>query len=141
MGTSTPVQTLIFWAIPQNSACYSLAPGFQKVCHITVHQKSGRRQIKKKQVILGPRPYPGGWVIQDHCPKFLKRSRGRIFSCVRPFYERPVSDLDRSLHRSLWVQVTHSSFIEGSHMTKNMASSHENFTRSFNAIKCYSTLS
>jgi hypothetical protein len=30
-------------------------------------------------------------------------SRGRIFSHVRPFYERAVSDLDRSMHRSLWV--------------------------------------
>jgi hypothetical protein len=25
------------------------------------------------------------------------------------------------MHISLWVQVTHSSFIEGSHMTKNMS--------------------
>jgi len=30
-------------------------------------------------------------------------SRGRIFSSVRPFYERAVSDQDRSMHRSLWV--------------------------------------
>ncbi len=30
-------------------------------------------------------------------------SRGRIFSCVRPFYERALSDLYRSLHRSLQV--------------------------------------
>ena len=30
-------------------------------------------------------------------------ARGHIFSHVRPFYERPVSDLDRSMHRSLWV--------------------------------------
>jgi hypothetical protein len=28
---------------------------------------------------------------------------GCIFRCVRPFYERAVSDLDRSMHRSLWV--------------------------------------
>ncbi len=32
-----------------------------------------------------------------------------------------MSNLDRSMHRSLWVKVTHSSFIEGSHMAKNMA--------------------
>ncbi len=38
-----------------------------------------------------------------------------------------MSDLDRSMHRSLWFQVAHSSFIEGSHMTKNMAS--ESFIR------------
>jgi hypothetical protein len=44
--------------------------------------------------------------------------RGHIFSCVQPFYERAVSDLKRSLQRSLWVWVTHSSFLEGSHMTK-----------------------
>jgi len=39
-----------------------------------------------------------------------------------PFYERAVSDLDRFMHRSLWVLVAHNSFIEGLHMTKNMAS-------------------
>jgi hypothetical protein len=32
-----------------------------------------------------------------------------------------VSDLDRSIHRPLWVYVTHSSFIEESHTTKNTA--------------------
>ncbi len=32
-----------------------------------------------------------------------------------------MSNLDRSMHKSLWVKVTHNSFIEGSHMTKNMA--------------------
>jgi hypothetical protein len=54
-------------------------------------------------------------------------SKGRIFSRVthvRPFYERAVSDLDRSMDRSLWVLVVHSIFIEGSHTTKNMASDH-----------------
>jgi len=46
-------------------------------------------------------------------------SSGHIFSCVRPFCERALSDLDRSMNRSLWVQVAHRSFIEGSHVTKN----------------------
>ncbi len=46
----------------------------------------------------------------------------RIFSCVRPFYERAVSNLDRSMHISLWAYVAHSSFIEGLHTTKNIAS-------------------
>jgi hypothetical protein len=41
---------------------------------------------------------------------------------VQPFYERAVSNLDRSMPISLWVQVTHSSFIERSYMTKNTAS-------------------
>jgi hypothetical protein len=36
-----------------------------------------------------------------------------------------VSDPDRSMHRSLYVLDTHSSFIEGSHMTKNTASEPE----------------
>ncbi len=49
-------------------------------------------------------------------------ARGRIFSCVRPFYEQAVSNIDRSFHRSLWVSEAHRSFIEGSHMTKNTAS-------------------
>ncbi len=30
-------------------------------------------------------------------------ARGHIFSHVQPFYERDVSNLDRPLHRSLWV--------------------------------------
>ncbi len=33
-----------------------------------------------------------------------------------------MSDLDRSMHGSLWVLVAHTSFIEGSHTTKNTAS-------------------
>ncbi len=50
------------------------------------------------------------------------QSRGRIFSCGPPSYELAVNNLDRSMHISLWVQVTHSSFIEGLHTTKNTAS-------------------
>ncbi len=49
-------------------------------------------------------------------------SRGHIFSCVRPSYEWAVSDLDRPMNISLWVQVAHSSFIELSQTTKNTAS-------------------
>ncbi len=30
-------------------------------------------------------------------------TRGHIFSHVRPFYERAVSNLDRSMDKSLWV--------------------------------------
>jgi hypothetical protein len=52
----------------------------------------------------------------------ISLSRGSIFSHVRPFYVQAVSDLDRSMHRSLWVYVAHNSFIEGSHRIKNMAS-------------------
>jgi hypothetical protein len=52
----------------------------------------------------------------------INRTRGHIFSRVWPFYEWAVSNLDRSMHRSLWVLVAHSLFIEGSHMTKNTAS-------------------
>jgi hypothetical protein len=49
-------------------------------------------------------------------------ARGHIFSRVQPFHECAVSNLDpqRSMHRP--VEVAHSSFIEGSHMTKNTAS-------------------
>ncbi len=46
-------------------------------------------------------------------------TRGHIFSNVRPFSERAVSDPDRPMHRSLWVLVAHSLVIEGSHMTKS----------------------
>ncbi len=35
------------------------------------------------------------------CPMF--DTRGRIFGHVQPFYERAVSDLNKSMHRSLWV--------------------------------------
>jgi len=41
---------------------------------------------------------------------------------MRPSYEQAVSDLDSPMTISLWVKVTHSSFIEWSHMTKNTAS-------------------
>ncbi len=54
-------------------------------------------------------------------------SRGRIFSRVRPFYEWAVRDLDRPMHRSLWVYVTHSLLIEGSHTTNNTTSALLNF--------------
>jgi hypothetical protein len=46
------------------------------------------------------RPSVKGWVINLE-NKIL--SRGRIYSHVRPFHERAVSDLDRSMHRSLWA--------------------------------------
>ncbi len=47
---------------------------------------------------------------------------GLIFSHVRPFYERAVSNIDpkRSMYRP--VQVAHSLFVEGSHTTKNTGS-------------------
>ncbi len=38
----------------------------------------------------------------QHCLHFSV-SRGRIFSHVRPFYERAVSNLDRSMHRFQWL--------------------------------------
>jgi len=44
-----------------------------------------------------------------------------VFSRLQPFYEQAVSDLDSPMQISLWVWVTHSSFIEGSRTTKNMA--------------------
>ncbi len=56
-------------------------------------------------------------IVQHH----IKKDKAHIFSHVRPFYEWAMSDLDRSMHRSLWVQVAHSSFTEGSHTTKNTA--------------------
>ncbi len=58
------------------------------------------------------------------CQVAKKSTRGHIFSHVRPFYEQAVSYLGRSIHRSLWVQVAHSSFIEGLLMTKNTALVH-----------------
>ncbi len=42
--------------------------------------------------------------FKDHIMNILCEScKGRIFSCVPPFYEQVVSDLDRSMHRSLWA--------------------------------------
>jgi hypothetical protein len=51
---------------------------------------------------------------------YMNNLRGRIFSHARSFYELVVSNLDRPMHGSLWVWVTHSTFIEGLHMTKNI---------------------
>ncbi len=59
-----------------------------------------------------------------HKLSMLMVTWGCIFSHVRPFYERALSNLDRSMHRSLRVLVVHSSFIEWSHTTKNTASGH-----------------
>jgi hypothetical protein len=42
-----------------------------------------------------------------------------FFSRVRPFYEQAVSNLEWSMRTSLWVYVAHSSYIEGTLMTKN----------------------
>jgi len=67
---------------------------------------------------LGSLGYYENFKAFNLCPGIQKTTRGRILSRVRPFYERAVSDLDRSMHRSLWVYVAHSSFIEGSHTTK-----------------------
>jgi len=41
-------------------------------------------------------------MIYSEMSVFRMVARGRIFSCVRPLCERVVSDLDRSMHRSLW---------------------------------------
>jgi len=38
-----------------------------------------------------------------HSPLFASMTRCCIFSCVRPFNEWAESDLDRSMHISLWV--------------------------------------
>ncbi len=58
-------------------------------------------------------------------------TRGCIFSCVWPFYEPAVSDLDKSMHRSLWVYVTHSLLVEVLHTTKNMASGEIKWQKGF----------
>ncbi len=63
--------------------------------------------------------------FKGHCSitkVVTKNIRGRIFSCVRPFYEWALSNLDRSMHTSLLVWVAHILFIEGSHMNKNTTS-------------------
>jgi hypothetical protein len=68
--------------------------------------------------------------MHDHLKPFLYNfecsieqvNRGHIFSCVWPFYEWAVSDMDRSMHRSLLVLVAHNLFVEGSHIPKNTAS-------------------
>ncbi len=50
-----------------------------------------------------------------------KHSRGCIFSHEQPFYEQAVSDPDPQESMPRPVQVTHSSFIEALHRTKNKA--------------------
>jgi hypothetical protein len=47
--------------------------------------------------LLGNFKHRQGWV------PFSEVFRGRIFSRVQPFYEQAVSDLDRSMNRSLFV--------------------------------------
>ncbi len=51
---------------------------------------------------LGGPPYEEEPVdAEESLPE--SETRGRIFSHVRPSCERAVSDLDRSMHISLWV--------------------------------------
>ncbi len=59
------------------------------------------------------------WATISDWPIMLV-SISRIFSCARPFYEQAVSDLNKSMHRSLWIQVTYSSFIEGLHTASSL---------------------
>jgi hypothetical protein len=47
---------------------------------------------EKNEVLSAPGSYSFTYLSRDH-----------IFSRARPFYERAVSDLDRSMHRYLWV--------------------------------------
>ncbi len=49
-------------------------------------------------------------------------------------------DLDRSMHRSLYVYVAHSSFIEGSHTTKNTTSGGLQRSQTKNIWLCEPTL-
>ncbi len=68
------------------------------------------------ETVSNMRPSP--WAMWQYLPW------GQNFSRVRPFYEWAMSKLDRYMHRYLWVEVAHSSFIEGSHTTKNTAFGH-----------------
>jgi hypothetical protein len=69
--------------------------------------------------------------LGDDSLSLLKgREKGRgirccIFNRIQPSYDRAVSDLDRSMNISLWVWVAHSSFTEGSYMTKHTASDYD----------------
>ncbi len=60
-------------------------------------------RFQRWQLDSNPQPWDNEGLLY-HCagPKF-NECRGRIFSHVRPFYEQGVSDLDRSMHISLWV--------------------------------------
>ncbi len=54
------------------------------------------------------RKFSKGWILFQNfnfLTIYMKRlvSRGHIFSHVRPFHERAVSNLDKSMHRSLWI--------------------------------------
>jgi hypothetical protein len=79
-------------------------------CSMPWHQRRLRKWVHNKQSHGGAMTYT------------KTTSWGCIFSHVRPFHERAVSDLGRYMHRSPWVMIPHSSFIEGSHTTKNTAS-------------------
>ncbi len=82
---------------------------------------------QRLRVLGGGRGHDCLWNLRPHhqCHQHLRLlqvTRGHIFRRVRPYFEHAVSDLDtqRSMHRP--VQVTQSSFIEGLHRTKKMAS-------------------
>ncbi len=75
--------------------------------------------VSQKQILLiGITFY---WII-CWAKQPIQTASGCIFSRVRPSCKRAVRDLGRFMHIYLQVQVAHSSFIEGSHTTKNTAS-------------------
>jgi hypothetical protein len=57
-----------------------------------------QKHMRLRSMIMPPCLPSKSWAAQE----ILKLSRGHIFSCVRPFCELAVSDLDRSMHTSLW---------------------------------------
>ncbi len=62
------------------------------------HQTLKKGHLEKKDKMTWPNPSFSKYQMFGGA-----EGRGRIFSHVRPFYEQAVSNLDRSMHRSLWV--------------------------------------
>ncbi len=66
------------------------------------HTCSGRQERLRSLSSAWRKSFIGQWLKHFQRIYFCNETRGRIFSCVRPFYERTVSDQDSSMHRSLW---------------------------------------
>ncbi len=84
----------------------------------------GKKYLFKKLPTAGLEPTTFWSILLASLGVTDTKNRDCIFSHVRPFYEQAVSNLDRSLHRSLLVLVAHSLFIEGAHTTKSTAYVH-----------------
>ncbi len=87
------------------STCQFVNYETENLMYLTVHYKlrSYRFALQARSYIVYHQNLIPLLSLKFICFVNIRGFRGRIFSRVWPFYEQAVSDLDRSMDRSLWV--------------------------------------